>query len=148
MRYLPAFLPTLLLTLTFVLGNSHAFSKPLADKAKAEKVSEYFMSQLLEGEIESAYALLSAYVGIDLEQFNERGKKVVSDMKRIEQSTGKPLSFALLDKQSVGEHFYKIQYLLKYKAAALIWELNYYQPDQGWNLVDVSFNADINALFK
>lgn len=106
------------------------------------------MTQVLNGNLEPAYALLSGYVGVDLEQFNERGKKVVADMKLIEQSAGKPLSYALLNKQSVGEHFYKIQYLLKYQAAALIWELNYYQPEQGWNLVDVSFNTDINSLFK
>jgi len=70
------------------------------------------------------------------------------DMKQLESNQGKPLSFAMLKQESVGEHFYKISYLLKYPAAALVWELNYYQPAEGWNLVDISFNTDINALFE
>jgi len=106
------------------------------------------MSQVLSGEVEAAYSLLSAYAGIDLEQFIERGKKVANDMKQLEKSAGKPLSFDLLETQSVGEHFYKITYLLKYETVALVWSLNYYQPKQGWKLVDVSFNGDINSLFK
>jgi hypothetical protein len=28
-----------------------------------------------------------------------------------------------------------------------VWELNYYQANKGWHLVDVSFNTNINALF-
>jgi len=106
------------------------------------------MSQLVSGDFESAYSLMSSYIGVDSQKFEERGKKAAQALKQINQSQGKPLSFAQLKSQSVGEHFYKITYLLKYQAAALIWELNYYQPEQGWKLVDVSYNTDINALFE
>ena len=123
-------------------------AKPITSKEKVDKVSHYFMDQILNGDVEAAYSLLSAYIGIDLEQFIERGKKVANDMKQLEKSSGKPLSFALLETQSVGEHFYKTTYLLKYETVALIWSMNYYQPDQGWKLVDVSINDDINSLFK
>ncbi|MFT5717010.1 MAG: hypothetical protein ACI9T7_001193 [Oleiphilaceae bacterium] len=132
----------------FVIFFSQAQAKSIASKDKTDKVSSYFMGQILSGEVEAAYSLLSAYAGIDLEQFIERGKKVSTDMKQLEKSAGKPLSFDLLETQSVGEHFYKITYLLKYETIALIWNINYYQPDKGWKLVDVSFNGDINALFK
>jgi len=131
----------------FVLSNiTHA--KSLADRNKVNQVNEYFMSQLVAGEFESAYALMTAYLGVDAQQFEERGKKAAQSMKQLQQNQGKPLSFALLKTQSIDEHFYKASYLLKYSAAAIIWELNYYQPDQGWRLVDISFNADINALFE
>ena len=106
------------------------------------------MSQLVLGEFESAYSLMSAYIGVDAKQFEERGKKAALDITQVNKSQGKPISFARLKSQSVDEHFYKITYLLKYPAAALIWELNYYQPEQGWNLVDVSYNTNINGLFE
>ena len=136
------------LFILFVILSSQAHAKPIENKEKTDKVSHYFMDQVLKGEVEAAYSLLSAYAGIDLEQFIERGKKVANDMKQLEKSAGKPLSFALLETQSVGEHFYKITYLLKYETVALIWSLNFYQPDQGWKLVHVSFNGDINSLFN
>ena len=139
---------SLSLLILFFAFFSHVHAKPIENKDKADKVSNYFMGQILNGEVEEAYSLLSAYAGIDLEQFIERGKKVANDMKQLEKSSGKPLSFDLLETQSVGEHFYKITYLLKYETVALIWNINYYQPDNGWKLVDISFNGDINALFK
>jgi len=106
------------------------------------------MSQLLSGEVESAFSLMTAYIGdSNRVQFEEYGKKASPHMKKIEQQEGKPLSFALLKKQSVGEHLYKVSYLVKYSEAAIIWEFNYYQPEQGWKLVDIHFNTDINALF-
>lgn len=106
------------------------------------------MGQIFNGEVQAAYSLLSAYVSTDPELLIERGKKVANDMLQVEKSAGKPLSFDLIETQSVGEHFYKVTYLLKYDSNVLIWNINYYQPDQGWRLVDVSFNTDINALFK
>ncbi len=128
--------------------SSVSLAKPLASKEKINKVSDYFMNQVVQGEYEGAYSLMSAYIGINSEQFDERGKKISHDMKMLEARQGKPLSYALLKQESVDEHFYKISYLLKYPSAALVWELNYYQPQEGWNLVDISFNTNINALFE
>lgn len=140
-------LRTCLLLLVFVLP-SITLAKTIPNKEKIDKISEHFMSQLHAGEIESAFNIMSAYLGVDMQQFLDRGKKVQLDMQQFQKKVGNPLSYALLDKKSVGEHFYKVTYLMKYETAALVWEINYYQPDNGWKLVDVSFNANINALFK
>ncbi len=123
-------------------------AKGLSDKEKVDKVSEHFMEQIVAGSVSDAYALMSAYVGIDLEAFNERGKQVSASMSKLAASAGKPLSFALVKQQEVPGHFYKLTYLLKYPSAALLWELNYYQPENGWYLVDISFNTNINKLFE
>lgn len=139
-----AFLTLILLLTTPALS----FAKTLEDTAKVDKVSDFFMSQILAGEVPSAFALISAYLGVDLAPFEERGKKAELNLNQLNSSLGKPLSYALLEKQAVGEHFYKLIYLLKYESAALVWEINYYQPSEGWKLVDVNFNTNINALFK
>ena len=125
-----------------------AHSKVLANKQKVDQASEFFMTQIKSGEVESAFSIMSAYLGVSMEQFLERGQKAGLDMKQFQSRVGAPLSFAHLSSKSVGEHFYKVTYLLKYETAALIWELNYYQPEKGWKLVDISFNADINKLFE
>ena len=139
---------TLALVLSTFLFSLNTHASGLSDKAKIEKVSEHFMEQVLAGEVSDAYALMSAYVGIDLAAFNERGKQVSTSMEKLKASAGKPLSYALVKKQEVEGHFYKLTYLLKYPSAALLWELNYYQPEAGWYLVDISFNTNINKLFE
>lgn len=138
---------SLLLCLALTLS-VYSQAKSLESQDQADKVSDFFMSQVLSGDVSSAYALIAAYLGVDAASFEEQGKKAELSLKQLNDNLGKPLSSAVLKKQSVGEHFYKITYLLKYESAALVWELNYYQPQQGWKLVDISFNTDINSLFK
>ncbi len=141
------FVSSLCLLLCLSLSTSLQ-AKTLSDREKVDQLSERFMEQVQKGDYENAYTLLSAYLGVDFEQFNKRAQKVNNDMQLVLQSTGAALSFDLLKKESVKDHFYKISYLLKFQSAALIWELNYYQPENGWVLVDVSYNADIDALFE
>jgi hypothetical protein len=124
-----------------------SFAKSLPDSKRIDSTSETFMKQIIMGESDAAFSLISAYVGVNLEQFTQRGEKITADMNRISKSAGQPLSYSLLKRQSVDSHFYKLTYLVKYRSAALVWELNYYQANKGWHLVDVSFNTNINALF-
>lgn len=136
-------------TLCLFLGlSSLANAKTLENTDKVDKVSDHFMSQILSGEVASAYSLIAAYLGVDAASFEERSKKTELNLSQLNTKLGKPLSVALLEKKSVSDHFYKTIYLLKYETAALIWELNYYQPTEGWKLVDISYNTDINSLFK
>lgn len=136
----------ILLTLIFISSLSQA--KTLEDIKKVDKVTNFFMSQILAGETSSAYSLIAAYLGVDAASFEERGKKAELNLSQLNSTLGKPLSYALLEKQAVGEHFYKLIYLLKYETAALVWEINYYQPSQGWKLVDINIHDKIDSLFK
>lgn len=141
----------LLLSLTCLMSlalSTSSLAKSLPSTEKVLQESELFMSQLASGDAETAINLISVYLGIDANAFNQRAQKIVNDMKRINESAGKPLSFAKLDEQSIGDHFFKVRYLLKYQQAAIVWEINFYQPEKGWHLVDISFNTDIDALFK
>ncbi len=141
----------LLLALTWAISitlSTSALAKSLPNTDKVIQESELFMSQLASGDAEAAINLISVYLGIDANAFNQRAQKIVSDMQRINGSAGKPLSFAKLDEQSIGDHFFKVRYLLKYQQAAIVWEINFYQPEKGWYLVDISFNTDIDALFE
>ena len=138
----------LIISLLLLSFSTTAPAKSLPSIDKIIQTSDFFMEQLTKGEVESAYSLISAYLGLNLEAFLERGNKTSQDLKQLEKKIGKPLSYAQLKQQNVGEHFVKVTYLLKYETAALIWELNYYQPENGWKLVDITFNGNINTLFE
>ena len=105
------------------------------------------MSQIAAGEVKDAYAIMATYLGVDATAFEARAQQVTQNMTQLNSSIGKPLSYALIKTQEVDGHFYKLTYLLKYPSAALVWELNYYQPDQGWVLVDIAYHTKIDSLF-
>ncbi len=139
------------LALVFTLSlfaSATSLAKSLPSTQKITQETDLFMSNLASGDAETAINLISVYLGIDADQFNQRAQKIVNDMKRINASAGKPIAFAKLDEQSIEDHFFQVRYLLKYQQAAIVWEINFYQPESGWRLVDISFNTDIDALFK
>ena len=100
------------LFLLLVLFASSLQAKVLEDTDKADKVSDHFMSQIVQGDVSSAFSLIGVYLGVDAAGFEERGKKAEMSLSQLTKTLGKPLSYALLEKQAVGEHFYKIIYLL------------------------------------
>ena len=108
MTLMPIFRSLLILSLLILPTLSQA--KTIEDKAKVAKVSDFFMSQVLSGEAIAAFSLISAYLGVDASSFEERGKKAELSLNQLNTTLGKPLSFALLEQQAVGEHFFKITY--------------------------------------
>ncbi len=116
-------------------------------KGTLSKAGDHFMSLLLKGNTELAYKDLISTVGGDVERLNQQASDVSSFMVKVREQLGEPISYDLITTDSIKEHFFKQKYLLKFENAAIVWEVNYYQPKNDWKLVDVTYNTDIDALF-
>ncbi len=112
------------------------------------KVGDQFMTLLLKGDTEKAYKDLLAASGGGSERLKKQGTGVADFMQKVRMQLGEPIAFDLISTQSIKEHFFKQKYLLKFDNAAIVWEINYYQPTKGWKLVDIAYNTDIDALFE
>ncbi|MFD2229414.1 hypothetical protein [Alkalimarinus sediminis] len=117
-------------------------------KEQLSKAGSDFMSLLLKGRTEQAYQTLLAEVGGDSDRLNQQATDVAAFMLKVREQLGDPISYDLITTDSIKNHFFKQKYLLKFDNAAIVWEINYYQPRDGWKLVDVAYNTDIDALFK
>ena len=112
------------------------------------KAGDNFMSLLLKGNTALAYKDLLSTVGGDSERLQQQAADVASFMTKVREQLGEPISYDLITTDSIKEHFFKQKYLLKFDNAAIVWEINYYQPRNHWKLVDVAYNTDIDALFS
>jgi len=106
------------------------------------------MSLLLKGKTEQAYKELLTEVGGDTARLTQQATEMATFMVKVREQLGEPISYDLITTDSIKEHFFKQKYLLKFDNAAIVWEVNYYQPREGWKLVDVAYNTDIDALFE
>lgn len=112
-----------------------------------DSVGEKFMASIMSAKTKQAYTDLSPIVGVNLEQFNQAGEQAAGYMEKVRERIGEPLSFDLISTQKIKQHFIKQTYLLKFKTAALVWELTYYRPEAEWKLVGINYSTDIDALF-
>lgn len=136
------------LTTLFFFNNPALASETQNTKEGLNKAGDQFMSALVKGNTEQAYKDIIPVAGAEKERFTQQGMSVSAYMKKVREQIGEPISFDLIATQSIKEHFFKQKYLLKFDNAAIVWEINYYQPTQGWKLVDITYNTDIEALFK
>lgn len=114
---------------------------------KLNNAGDQFMSLLKTGKTEQAYKDLLIAVGGDSERLQQQATEVASFMLKVREQLGNPIAYDLIDTDHIKTHFFKQIYLLKFDNAAIVWEINYYQPSNGWKLVDVAYNTDIDALF-
>ena len=133
--------------------NSMALANTAAESTKdtkqqLSKAGGHFMSLLLKGKTEQAYKELLSEVGGDTERLTQQATEMATFMVKVREQLGEPISYDLITTDSIKEHFFKQKYLLKFDNAAIVWEINYYQPREGWKLVDVAYNTDIDALFE
>jgi len=133
--------------------NSIALANNTAESTKntkelLSKAGDSFMSLLLKGKTEQAYKELLTEVGGDTARLTQQATEMATFMVKVREQLGEPISYDLITTDSIKEHFFKQKYLLKFDNAAIVWEVNYYQPREGWKLVDVAYNTDIDALFE
>ncbi len=140
------FLVAILTTLFFFNNLASASESPNTNE-DLKKTGDQFMSALLKGNTEQAYKEIIPVAGTEKERFTQQGLSVSAYMTKVREQIGEPVSFDLIATQSIKDHFFKQKYLLKFDNAAIVWEINYYQPTQGWKLVDITYNTDIEALF-
>lgn len=141
-----------MLTTLFFFNNlaSASTSAPenQSSKESLKKIGDQFMSTILKGNTEQAYKDIIPATGDEKERFTQIGMRVTAEMKKLREQIGEPLSFDFITAQSIKDHFFKQIYLLKFNNAAIVWEINYYQPNQGWKIVEINYNANFDDLFE
>lgn len=136
-----------LISLVLLLSSSVTYSNTLKDSAAIGSLSEKFIKMIESGNIASAYDLLSRYVTATDEEFENIKNKALSNTEMIQAELGKPLSSHLLKRENIGEHFEKHAFIIKYKKAAIVWQISWYQPSSGWQVMAVNFNANVDPYY-
>lgn len=135
------------LTTTIVFSTSHLFADTLNDYDKVSKQSAQFIGLIESGKAADAYDLLSRYVTASNAEFESIKSKALSNIEMINVELGKPLGSALLKREVVSTHFERYSYLVKYKKAAIVWQITWYQPQDGWQVIAVNFSANIDPFY-
>ncbi|MDX5298581.1 MAG: hypothetical protein LPK85_06485 [Gammaproteobacteria bacterium] len=118
------------------------------DLGAVNSAVERFVEAMNRGEVAPAHRELRAHLGVSLEAFDAAVRDTVADMANLREQLGKPIGMVLVDKQAIGEDFYRLIYLQKYSSAAIVWELTFYRPLSTWLVVGVNYSADIDKLFQ
>ncbi len=99
--------------------------------------SELFMKRLILGNINQAYDLL--LIGSPLIT-NKKNLTILKNTNTsIIKTYGKPLNFDFIGQKIIDKNKVSVQYILKSEKYPLIWEFNYYKPQNEWLITKIIF---------
>ncbi|MFE8070842.1 hypothetical protein QQM79_07265 [Marinobacteraceae bacterium S3BR75-40.1] len=139
---------TLLALLALLCFAITAHAEPLKDKEAVGKATDQFLTAATDGDIAKAYAGIRNAVGVDVEAFDNSGDKAAGYFKKVFEQVGKPLAWDRVRTEHIKDHLLRITYLQKFQQAALFWEFTFYQPTEGWSLVNISYGTDLSHLYE
>lgn len=128
--------------------SSLSTAQSLDSKNAAVQASDQFMSTLSKGNTLAAYEQMKPYIGSKNVAFSQVANDTDKEMSSVWQQLGAPVAYDAIQNSSIGDHFYKLNYLLKFNDAALVWTFVYYQANQGWKLVGINYSTDIEPFYQ
>ncbi|MCP5207652.1 MAG: hypothetical protein H7A01_10645 [Hahellaceae bacterium] len=135
-----------LIMLLFIYAQSSG-AETLKDSAQVANYSQKFITLIESDKAADAYDVLSPFVTASSQEFDGIKSKALSNIEMIKAELGKPLSSQFLKRESVADHFERHSYLVKYRKAAIVWQVTWYQPDSGWQVIAVNFSANVDPFY-
>lgn len=119
----------------------------LQSEDDVRKVSDQFMEQVKAEQYEDAFALLKPIWPLPEADYRGLVATTNEQMRLVESSFGKVLSFEFIRKQSAGDSLLQLIYLQKLENTPIRWVLTFYKPVDTWLVNSVSWDDTLESLF-
>lgn len=142
---------TTLLALTFLASPALAEDEAVTGLPNQDVVNsraDAFMDKVEEGRVLAAYRSMRDVLGVDSEGFEDRGEEAREFFRQVRERVGDPVGHDRVRVSTIKDHFYRLDYLQKFEAAALAWEFTFYRPKDRWLLVGVKYSTELDRLYQ
>ncbi|ROT98719.1 hypothetical protein EB809_13760 [Marinobacter sp. R17] len=124
-----------------------AAADTLASPDAIKTQTQAFMTQVKQGEVAEAYAGLAPYLGVPRKPFDASAKEADTYFQKVFDRAGRTVGTSRVKREAIADDFYRETWLQKFAEAAMAWQFTFYQADQGWKLVGISYTTDIESLY-
>ncbi|WP_203143093.1 hypothetical protein [Marinobacter mangrovi] len=124
-----------------------AAADTLASPDAIKTQTQAFMTQVKQGEVAEAYAGLAPYLGVPRKPFDASAKEADTYFQKVFDRAGRTVGTSRVKREAIADDFYRETWLQKFTEAAMAWQFTFYQADQGWKLVGISYTTDIESLY-
>ena len=139
-------LPMILLMLAAMAApvQAETLPSPVALGAQTGK----FMEKVSEGDVDAAYKSIRPFLGVPVDAFDASADEASAYFTRVREKAGNTIGYTRVRDEAIGQEFHRVIWLQKFAAAAIAWTFTFYQPQDGWKLVGVSYSTTIDDLYR
>lgn len=120
-------------------------SGPATGDAVPGKLASIFFSQIREGEIDQAYAVLTK--GSKIAERPEELRQLKQKTKEAIEVFGVISGYELVETKTVGTRLIRSTYISLGKEFPLRWRFYFYKADNAWRLVDLRVDDKLTGVF-
>ena len=120
-------------------------SGPATGDAVPAKLASIFFSQIREGEIDQAYAVLTK--GSKIAERPEELRQLKQKTKEAIEVFGVISGYELVENKTVGTRLIRSTYISLGKEFPLRWRFYFYKADNAWRLVDLRVDDKLTGVF-
>lgn len=124
------------------------FADTLKDEDEVKLFADNVVdTAVLEGVL-AAFDKMKPYVQLDEAELNAVADESKEQRDQLVERFGKPVGYEFIAKKKLGTSLIRLQYIEKTERHLVSWTFVFYRADQGWNLNDFYWHADVNRLFS
>ena len=120
-------------------------SGPATGESVPAKLAAIFFSQIREGEIDQAYAVLTK--GSKIAERPEELRQLKQKTKEAIEVFGVISGYELVENKTVGTRLIRSTYISLGKEFPLRWRFYFYKADNAWRLVDLRVDDKLTGVF-
>lgn len=126
---------------------ANAAPKNLRTDEDINDVVDGFMSDMVAGQVSSAYRGLAGYSPDLAPKLVSVISEATQQRRELRKRIGLSLGAEAVGLERAGERVVRVTRLERFDEGALAWRLIFYRADSVWQVVDVSFSEDLGVLF-
>tara|TARA_R110002110_G_scaffold166602_2_gene367280 strand:- start:32196 stop:32630 length:435 start_codon:yes stop_codon:yes gene_type:complete len=115
---------------------------------KTLKLSESFVTQVEQGQIEAAFEMLKAHWPMSNVEVDNLKNHTMRQRKVVVSRYGEPQAVEFVKTELVGKSLVRHTFIEKFESHALKWELSFYKNKGKWLISTVYWDDEISTLFK
>ena len=100
------------------------------------------------GDFQKAFSLVKTNTVIESTQIDMLYAQTESQLNMLNKKYGRDNGFEQVGEMKLGNSLLKKVYIQKYNYIPLRWIFIFYNPGNGWKLIQFSFDEDYKELFK
>jgi hypothetical protein len=123
-------------------------SQTVSTVGEALGLCDTFMQQIVQGRYSAAFAAFWPYFPITPAKQEQLYEATSQQLVGVEAQFGRSLGYVFLDTKTLSDTVLRCRFFQRFELEVVVWEFDFYNAGNGWQLNAIAFDGSMEHLFE
>jgi len=118
------------------------------DFSQPRRIADQTAEHIADGDVADAFAVLKPHSIIPPATFDKSLEKILSNRQATASLRGELKGVEFIRSESLGKSLVRFLYLEKSAQRAMVWEVEFYKPEDKWIAYRFGFRSDVQQFYR